>query len=229
MMLLALALALGQTAPSEAENWRALLSAGKEAQAVAEVQARARTGDAEALDFLGWFYDEGRGLPADPAKAADAYRRGAEAGNKHAQWRYGVLLDTGQGVAADPVAAMRWFEKSAAQGFTNALVSIGMLYSGGRGVPKDNAKALASYREAARCRNLSSFAEIGIVYQLGEGVTPDRDEAAAWFLIGATFGDEKAKQLLSRLMDGMDDAAKKKTGERATAIANELKLGQSGD
>lgn len=90
---LALLLATTQVGPAEVEQWRMLLKDGKDVEAVAAVRKQADRGDAEALDFLGWFYDTGRGVAKDPKRAAEIYQQAAEAGNKHAQWRYGVMLD----------------------------------------------------------------------------------------------------------------------------------------
>jgi len=223
-LLLGLLLLAGQAAPGEVAGWRALLEQGKDAEAVAAVQKRAESNDPEALDFLAWFHDEGRGLPKDLAKAAQLYRRAAEAGQKHAQWRYGVMLDLGEGVAADPVAAMGWFEKSAAQGFRNAMVSIGVLYSTGHGVPQDNAKALAAYQRAARGDALAAFYHIGAIHYNGEGVPADPVEAAAWFMIGATRGDELAKLGLQEAAKDLDEDRLRAAAARATAISKEYGL-----
>jgi TPR repeat protein len=222
--MLALLLTTGQAVLDEVEQWRALLKDGKDVEAIAAVEERVKAGDPEALDFLGWFYDTGRGLPHDPAKAAQFYRRAAEAGQKHAQWRYGVMLDKGEGVAPDPVAAMAWFDKSAAQGFRNAMVSIGVMYSTGHGVPQDHAKALEAYKRAVRARAVAAFNHIGVIYLKGEGVAPDPVEAAAWFMIGAGYDDESAKQNLALAAEQLDEAQLRKSAERATAISKEYAL-----
>lgn len=222
-LLLAIALAFGQTSP-DPEAWRALLKAGKDAEAVTQVQASAATGDPEALDFLGWFYDTGRGLPKDLAKAAQIYRQAAEAGHKHAQWRYGVMLDMGEGVEADPAAAIGWFEKAAAQKFRNGFISLGVMHSKGRGVPQDHAKALSYYMEAARMHAVSAFAEIAIVHAMGEGVPKNPTEAMAWAIVGASYDSEKAKFWVQKLGEDMDQAALDRAAARATEIIKELKL-----
>jgi TPR repeat protein len=225
-ILLVLLLALAQTAPTEADHWRDLLRANRDTEAVAAVQASAAKNDPVALDFLAWFYDNGRGVTHDATMAARIYRQAAEAGDKHAQWRLGVMLDKGEGVAADPAEAVRWFEKSAAQGFTNAFTSIGVMYSTGRGVPQDNAKALASYQEAARRHNVHAFNEIGTIYANGEGVPVDHIEAAAWIIIAASYGDEVAKQHLQQVGTGFEKADWDRAAARATEISKEYKLDQ---
>ncbi|MEZ0243239.1 MAG: tetratricopeptide repeat protein [Sphingomonas sp.] len=214
--------AIVQNAPNDVATWRQLLKDGRVAEAVALVQAKARTGDADALDFLGWFYDTGTGLPKDPVKAADYYRRAAEAGSAHGQWRYGVMLDMGEGgLKSDPVAAMRWFEKARAQGFTNAMVSIGVMYSNGRGVPVDHAKAREAYLDGARHRNIGAFYQLGVIYLKGEGVPIDRFEALAWFLIGMTVGDDRAEKAFKTYSADLSDEDMQRLTERANALLDE--------
>ena len=212
------------TAAGPADNWHALLKAGKDSEALAQVRKAAAGGDATALDWLGWFYDRGRGVTADKAKAADYYRQAAEKGEPHAQWRYGVMLDTPEGVPLDSVAAMGWFRKSAAQGFSDAYVSMGVMYSGGRGVGRDYAKALDCYRLGAKLHNIHAFNEIGVVYLNGEGVPPDKIEAAAYFIIAATHGDSGAQETLNGMGDDIGAEGLQRAADRATELAKEYNL-----
>jgi TPR repeat protein len=223
-VLFALAM-LASLAPSEEiATWRDLIGQGKNAEALAAVEKSAATGDPDALDFVGWFYDEGRGVAVDKVKAAMTYRRAAEAGQKHAQWRLGVMLDKGEGVASDPHAAFEWFLKSAAQGFTNAYVSLGVMYSTGRGVAQDYAKALTAYREGARRGNVHAFNEIGVAYLHGEGVAADRQEAVAWFIIAATSGDSVGQRNLQLAGSDMTKADLDRAAARASEISREYEL-----
>lgn len=217
------------TASGPADDWKKLLEAGKDNKALAQVRKAAATGDATALDWLGWFYDEGRGVAVDKAKAADYYRQAAEKGEPHAQWRYGVMLDTPEGVPLDSATAMGWFRKSAAQGFSNAYVSMGVMYSGGRGVTRDYAKALDCYRQGAKLHNVHAFNEIGIVYLNGEGVPPDRIEALAYFIIAAGDGDTGAKRQIDPLSNDVGEDGVKRAVERANALAAEYKIGETPD
>lgn len=212
------------TAAGPVDDWKALLKAGKDKEALAQVSKVAATGDATALDWMGWFYDEGRGVAADKPRAADYYRQAAEKGEPHAEWRYGVMLDTPEGVSLDSAAAMGWFRKSAAQGYSNAYVSMGVMYSGGRGVGRDYAKALDCYRQGAKLHNVHAFNEIGIVYLNGEGVPPDKIEATAYFIIAATHGDTRAKEHLDTMADDLGEDGLKRGADRATALAKEYDL-----
>ena len=222
--LFSLMILMALTAAGPVDDWRALIKAGKNTETLARVRKAADTGDPVALDWLAWFYDEGRGVAADKKKAADYYRQAAEKGEPHAEWRYGVMLDTGEGVAIDSTAAMGWFRKSAAQEFSNAYVSMGVMYSGGRGVGRDYAKALDCYRQASKLHNIHAFNEIGIVYLAGEGVPPDKIEAAAYFIIAATNGDRRAQQQLNTIGGVLEEDGLKRAADRATALSKEFHL-----
>ena len=212
------------TAAGPADGWRALIKAGKDKEALSQVREAAKGGDPTALDWLGWFYDEGRVVVADKAKAADYYRQAAEKGEPHAEWRYGVMLDTSEGMPLDSKAAMGWFRKAAAQGFSNAYVSMGVMYSGGRGVGLDYAKALDCYRQAAKLHNIHAFNEIGVVYLNGEGVPPDKIEATAYFVIAATHGDSGAQEHLNSMGNDIGGNGLQRAVDRANQLAKEYNL-----
>lgn len=224
-ILSALILVMLLTAAGPVDDWRALLKAGKDKEALAAVTKIAATGDPTALDWMGWFYDEGKVVTADKAKAADYYRQAADKGERHAQWRYGVMLDTGEGISLDSVAAMGWFRKAAAQGSPNAYVSMGVMYSGGRGVGRDYAKALDCYRQGAKLHAVHAFNEIGIVYYAGEGVPPDKVEAMAYFIIASTFGDQGAKDRIPSVAEEIGQDGMKRAVDRANALLKEYDLG----
>jgi len=222
--LFSLVVLIALTAAGPVDDWRALVKAGKDSEALAHVRKAAGTGDPVAIDWLAWFYDEGRVVAADKKKAADYYRQAAEKGEPHAEWRYGVMLDTGEGVVLDSAAAMGWFRKSAAQKFSNAYVSMGVMYSGGRGVDRDYAKALDSYRQAAKLHNIHAFNEIGVVFLNGEGIPPDKIEATAYFIIAATHGDNRAQEQLNSIGNDIGEEGFKRAAARATELSKEYTL-----
>ena len=110
MRLLALPLASAflLAASPVTDQARELMDRREEQRAFALVEDAANQGDVDAIDYLAWFYDEGRYVSRDQARAARLYRQAAERGQRHAQWRLGVMLDTGEGVAQDPVEALQW-------------------------------------------------------------------------------------------------------------------------
>jgi TPR repeat protein len=74
----------------------------------------AERGDASAQSYLGFMFENGRGVPQNYTEAAMWYRRAAEQGDSLAQYSLGLLYDKGFGVPRDIVEAGKWLNLSAA-------------------------------------------------------------------------------------------------------------------
>ena len=79
---------------------------------------------ASAQEKLGYLYEHGVGLSADPFAAADYYLRAAEQGMVTAQNNLGRLYQLGAGVKQDNQQAAYWYEKAAAQGSEAARANL---------------------------------------------------------------------------------------------------------
>lgn len=194
---------------------RRLLAQNQDAAAFERVESASRRGDMDATALLGWFYDTGRHVAQDHARAAELYRR-AMRDNPSVQWRLGVMYDLGQGVAEDPAQAVRLFREAAREDDVNAMVSLGVMYANGRGVAADYAEAMRHYRRAAERGAGPGFLGIGMLHQYGLGVLPSASEAAAWYLAAHALRDTRARQLLGAL--GLDQAAIGQAAGRANQI-----------
>lgn len=75
---------------------------------------QAQAGQPQAQAYLGYMFENGRGVPQNYTEAAYWYRRAAEQGNSAAQYTLGLLYDKGYGVRQDPVEASKWLNLSAA-------------------------------------------------------------------------------------------------------------------
>lgn len=91
-------------------------NSGDVAVALAQWQALARQGDIIAANNLGYLYDNGVGVPKDPAKAVFWYRKVAEAGAAIGQLNLGNAYWYGRGIDRDPVEAVKWLTLAAAGG-----------------------------------------------------------------------------------------------------------------
>lgn len=209
-----LALLLVAASPAS-ERAQALLDRGQDSEAFAIVEAAAPT-DPEALDFLAWFYDQGRHVTRDSARAAQLYRRAAALGRAHAQWRLGVMLDTGDGVAEDPAEAVRWLRQAAEQDHPEGHASLAVMYANGRGVAQDFAAAMRHYLRSADLGSSAGYYGIGVLFNNGEGVQQDRLEAAAWFLVAASLEDPRAPEALDNLR--LDEAEARQVVTRGNAL-----------
>ncbi|MDB5667496.1 MAG: hypothetical protein JWL74_446 [Alphaproteobacteria bacterium] len=198
LVALSLATASVAAASPATDEARRLLGQGQEAQAYERVEAAARRGDDDAVALLGWFYDTGRHVQQDYARAAEYYRRVVR-DNPSVQWRLGVMYDLGQGVPENPVEALRLFRQAAGDNDVNAHVSLAVMYANGRGVSADYVQAMRYYRRAAELGSGAGFLGAGLLYQHGLGVAASPSEAAAWFLAAQALRDSRARDALAGL------------------------------
>ena len=80
----------------------------------------AEQGDATAQYYLGYMYENGRGVSQDNAKAMEWFRKSAEQGNTDAQYQLGYMYHNGIGVSKDHTKAAEWYSKAAKGGDVRA-------------------------------------------------------------------------------------------------------------
>ncbi len=110
----------------------------------------AAQGVAAARNNLAIMYAQGRGVPANPARAVELWHQAAQQDHPMAQFNLGLSYFNGDGVAADPKAAVQWFERAADAGVVGAQYALGQILRQGAGVPRDPQRALVLYDQAAR-------------------------------------------------------------------------------
>jgi len=198
LVALSLFTATAAAASPATDEARRLLTQGQDAQAFERVDAAARRGDQDAIALVGWFYDTGRHVQQDYARAAEYYRRVVR-NNPSVQWRLGVMYDLGHGVAENPEEALRLFRQAAEGDDVNAQVSLGVMYANGRGVRADYVQSMRYYRRAAELGSGAGFLGVGLLYQNGLGVQPSANEAAAWYLAAQALRDSRARDAIASL------------------------------
>jgi TPR repeat protein len=93
-----------------------------EAEAIHLLELASRQGHCEALRLLGYCYQQGEGVEANPTRAAELYRRAADCGDKIAQFNLGLFYAEGLGgLARDVDLAIQWYRKAADQGLVEAF------------------------------------------------------------------------------------------------------------
>ena len=80
---------------------------------------------------------EGRGVPQDFAKAADAFTKAAELGSADGMFNLGVCYQNGDGRPKDAAKALHWFGKAADGGHAFGLFMLGQACRSGKGMPQD--------------------------------------------------------------------------------------------
>jgi hypothetical protein len=108
---------------------------------LAELRAKAESGDAQAQDDLGMRYLEGRGVTQDYAEAVKWFRKAAAQNHAQALNHLGVRYAKGEGVNEDQVEAAKWVRKAAELNLAVAQNNMGRRYAQGEGVEKDVVEA----------------------------------------------------------------------------------------
>lgn len=134
-------------------------------------------------------------------KAAEQFRKDAEAGDANAQYKIGWMFYTGQGMKVDFSEAVMWFQKSIAQNCPEAYQSLGRCFYKGWGVEQN-------YKEAVRLFRLGAdSAQFGLAKCLywGQGCTKDVSQAIELFRKAAESGDRDAAYALGDLLERGED------------------------
>ncbi len=163
-----------------------LSRAAYEADALAALQSRAATGEADAAYALATLLDSQRTqdeitLPKDDKAAFTLYEQAARAGNIEAEFATGRAYQTGRGVAPDAALATAWYRAAALSGFAPAQTSLGFAYQTGLGIARDDASAALWFSRAAAQSDAAGQTALGYLYLYGQGVPQDQPRGEALF------------------------------------------------
>jgi TPR repeat protein len=156
---------------------------------LADDEAAANKGDADAEFNLGAVYSEGNGVPQNYATAVHYYQLAAAQGNALGENNLGIMYQSGDGVPQDYASAARYFQLAAAQGNVWGENNLGTMYQGGVGVPQDYPTAVHYYQLAADQGNAFGESNLGYMYQHGLGVPQDYATAVHYFQLAAAQGN----------------------------------------
>ena len=168
----------------------------------------AEQGNASAQFYLGFMYDEGRGVVRNDAEAVRWYRLAAEQGEASAQTNLGLMYRKGEGVARNDAEAVRWYRLAAEQGYASAQTNLGLMYDKGRGVARNDAEAVRWYRLAAEQGYASAQFFLGNMHDEGRGVARNDTEAIRWYRLAAEQGDDAAWYFLGRMYSNGEGVAR---------------------
>ena len=108
----------------------------------------AENGDAESQHRCAIMYQNGLGVVANEAKAAEYMRAAAEQGHAIAQHGLGFMYMEGECVEKNAQEAVKWFTKAGEQGLVGSLTTLAMMYQEGNGVEKNLDEAKRLYKLA---------------------------------------------------------------------------------
>lgn len=177
---------------------------GTSSQNIAQLQASAENGDAEAMAELGKCYYLGKGVEESGDKAFQWLSKAADGGNANAFYWLGACYQYGFGTAKDPAKAVELYTKGADLGDHESMNSLGVCLKRGIGILQNLDRALYWYNKAAELGDAYAMNNLGTCYYLGEGVAKDLEKAVYWYSKGAELGNGNAMGNLAICYDNGD-------------------------
>ncbi len=162
-------------------------------QAMDLLRRSAELGYAPAQDAIGYAYDLGTLVPADPQQAASWYLKSAEQGDRLAQWSLGRLYMRGDRIPADLQKAESWLSRAAEQGDAFGQYLLGRL----REDRQEYDAAESAFTKAAQ-QGLPQ-AQRHLALRLISSQHPDKYHAYIWLLLSFEAGAGGVGPTLSRL------------------------------
>jgi len=191
----------GTQGSDELERGRAAFLEGRLDQASELFTRAAAAGNSDAMNYVGYLYDNGQGAKQDYRKAKEWYDKAASAGNAEAINNLGYLYDQGRGVKQDYQQARQLYEKAASSGNASAMDNLGYLYGKGHGVKQDYQQAKEWYEKGAMAGSAEAMYNLGSLYGTGRGVKQDYQQAKEWYEKAAKAGNGEAVNDLGYLYD----------------------------
>jgi localization factor PodJL len=168
---------------------------------LAQLLAKANSGDPKAAMSLGLEYADGDGVAANDTEAFYWLQKAAEAGEAVAQYRLGTLYERGRGVPADTRQALHWYGEAAKRGNRRAMHNLAIVYADGAAADRNFPEALRWFKDAAELGLTDSQFNLAVLYERGLGVKPSLSEAYKWYEIAAASGDSQSKARVAALMN----------------------------
>ena len=139
------------------------------ADAFAWAMKSAKQGCADGENFVGWCYENGKGIPVDVNKGLLWRTKAAEHGFKWAQ----NYLARHYLARQDYRRGFSWAEKAAHDNYAPGLVTLGGAYFLGLGVTTNHAKAVKCLLAAAKQGETDAMWKLGVCYETGVGLGKD--------------------------------------------------------
>ncbi|WP_159711274.1 tetratricopeptide repeat protein [Geminicoccus flavidas] len=166
------------------------------------IEPRADEGDAQAQEWMGDLYREGRGVPQNGDFAVYWYTQSAQAGRVSSYVKLARMFERGEaGVAVDVEQALRYYELAGQNDDAQSLFNIAKRYADGDGVTVDKVRAVELFERAARLGDSRAYARLGDLYSDTSAWPTEPAQAAVWYERAAAVGDEKSMYKLADLHD----------------------------
>ncbi len=194
------------------------------------VLEKAKAGDVEAQQFVGYCYYVGLGTEQDDHEAFSWYFKAALQNSPVAQSHLASMFVEGRGVPQDYDEALRYFKKAAEQGLAEAQFNLGVLYDKGLGVTQNYKEAFRWYYQAAAAGDANAQLNVAMMHFQGQGANLDLVQALKWAILASSQGNEGAEELRRALTDSdralMPEQISQAQRE-ASELMEEIKQGQA--
>jgi TPR repeat protein len=168
-----------------------------------------------AINMLGRCYEHGWGVAVDQERAADCFRRAAEAELDWGQYNFANLLLRGRGVAKDRRLALELYRRAAAQGHAKSINMVGRFIEEGWETPADLVTAADWYRRAAEAGDFRGQYNLASVLARGGDTTG----AASWLHRALETATAEFLGLMAARLAGSPDPTLRRIAELAAARA----------
>ncbi len=163
---------------------------------VAQLQADAAAGQAEAYYWLGWARAQGRGAPRDLQSAVRSFETGVQLGHPRSMVALADAYASGQGIAEDDLRAAELYRCAAETGWLDALIVNAAQLSTGGALPTDPQRAKSLLEQAIARGSIDALWRLGellydspVVRDEARAVTllrqaTDANDSEAWWRLG---------------------------------------------
>jgi S1-C subfamily serine protease len=159
---------------------------GEHSEAYEACKREADAGDAECQNLVGYLFQEGVGVPANPTEAIRLYRLAAKRGLAIAQCHLGYAYERGFGVTRNDVEAVRWYQLAAAQGDPIGEYFLAFsLIEGQGGIAKERTRAIELLKHAADLGYPPAQIELAFQLETAPGAMRQAVRAYMWYRVAA--------------------------------------------
>jgi TPR repeat protein len=152
-------------------------------------------GYAPAQVVMGYFYDTGSIVVAEPGQAVAWYKKASAQDDRLGDWLLGRVYYLGTGFPRDLDQAAKACEKAAGQEDPFGQHILGLI----KLERNEYAKAADWFRKAALQGLPQSQQQLGLLLKQGQGVNTDRFEAYVWLLVSFDAGNQSVANDLQEL------------------------------
>lgn len=166
-------------------------------EAFEDAHEAAKAGKPRYQTFVGYCYDNGRGVQRDMKMARRWYEKAARNGQIDAIFNLAVVNDKGLGMRRNAPRAVRLYRRAALRGDLRSQTNLAVMLLDGDGVKKNIIEGLHWLRRAAQRGDATAQYNLGRAYLSGDdGVQRSDTHAEKWLSKAAKGGHTKARRLL---------------------------------